>query len=345
MLPDRSSWFSRKVVLMNVIATFLIVLLHSETPLRFGQSLDLGSHPFIFTVFTLTQTAVPLFFFISALLFYRGCEWKDIPRKLYRRIFSLLIPFLLRNLIWGAVYWALARIPFTAGRMSLATPLDTPLQWLDAVWNTRFTPLWFIKYLIFFCLLSPAVMLLIRNKWVGTVAVAGLLTACVLLHWDSFSLEYWAPVYLAGALAGRHLYKPGSEAESGPVVRGPAAAVCFGAAFLGIYAVAVLHQELWVWWQFAGPLLIWYGFDAFAGRSFGEKFTVRPWMGATFFIYATHYFLINSGQTLVRSFLPASPAVLNITFILTPLVTIPLILLVARWARDWKIYKILTGGR
>lgn len=343
---DKNSYFSRKVVFLNVVATILIVLIHSETPLRFGQELTLESYPFIFCVLHLAETAVPLFFFISALLFYRECDWKDIPKKLYRRIFTLLIPFLLWNLFFVALYYALRQIPFTASRMTLVDSLDSAKDWILAIWHTRFTPLWFIKYLIFFNLLSPVVLLLIKNKWVGALTMVVVFVAGGVLGWSSFSLWYSAPVYLAGALAGRYLYAPGQN-DAGPVIESSRLWLkwLFAAAFVAFFIVSLKNGNLLYWYKFAGPVIIWYAVDWLVPRYIGQRLQIRPWMGYTFFIYATHQFLLNVEQALVRSFLPGTPLILNLTFIITPVITIFVLVFIARYFSRTKIYGVLTGGR
>lgn len=350
-MSERNSYFSKKVVLLNVIATVLIVLLHAETPVRWGQNLDLQTYPFIWIVFTLTQFAVPLFFFISALLFYRNCEWRDIPTKLYRRIFSLVIPFIIWNVFFVAVYWALGKIPFTADKMALANSLDTPGQWLAAIWHTRFTPLWFVKYLIFFCLLSPAILLLIKNKWVGIAASLGVFVVSIVCKWESMSqLFYWLPVYLAGALAGRYLYGPERDenvrlfSAFTPAKR-TTIAIGLALVIAIVYLWGILSEASWVYLRYFGPIAIWFLTDFLLPLDFGERFKVRDWMGYTFFIFATHHFLLNVEQTLVRAYLPATPLVLNLTYIVTPVVTLLIIIWTARLLSRFKFYKILTGGR
>ena len=351
MNPGKNSYFSKKVVFLNVVATILIVLLHSETPVRWGQELGLQTYPFIWAVYTLAQVAVPLFFFISALLFYRNCEWKDIPTKLYRRIFSLVIPFLIWNVFFVAVYWALQRIPFTASRMVIAAPLDTPLQWIAAVWHTQFTPLWFVKFLIFFCLMSPAIMLIIKNKWVGVVVSVSLFVLSVTNKWDGMSqLLYWLPVYLAGALVGRYLY--GHDKDENERLLSAwtdsakrVATTILSVLLLTIYVWGVLDENSWTFGRFFCPIAIWFLTDLLLPADFKDTFKVRDWMGYTFFIYATHHFLLNVEQTLVRSFLPSTPFVLNLTFIVTPIVTLLIIICTARLLSRFKFYKVLTGGR
>lgn len=348
---DRASFFSKKVTLFNVLATFLIVVLHAETPLRFGRELSLGSTPFVYVIFMVTQVAVPLFFFLSGLLFYKDCEWKNLPNKLYRRIFSLVIPFLIWNLFFVAVFWAISKVPFIADKMNRPADLNTVKDWLLAIWHTKFTPLWFIKYLIIFNLMSPAILLVIRNKYVGATFAIGLLAASAFLDWDSYcDILYWMPVYLSGAILGRHLYSE-KRNQDFPIFEdiGSAAhralAVSLFVILMANYFIALFNPDFIRFFRFIAPIAIWLFADCILKADFKDKFVVKDWMGYSFFIYATHHFMLNAEQALVRAYLPNTMAVVNLTFIITPVVTFVLIVLIARWLSRYKFYKYLTGGR
>ena len=82
---SQSTYFTNKIVFLNVILTIMIVLIHSNPLPRYGieQSFD---YPIIYIVDKLTIVAVPLFFFISAYLFYRNCDWGNLKDKLKKRI-------------------------------------------------------------------------------------------------------------------------------------------------------------------------------------------------------------------------------------------------------------------
>lgn len=350
MAYNSRTFFSRKVTFLNTMATVLIVILHSESPLRFGMPLDGEHYPFIWWVYMLTQTAVPLFFFISGLLFYRQCEWRDIPSKLKKRFFSLVIPFFLWNLLFVCLYFVLSRLPFTASRMNLPNTLNTPKDWALAIWHTRFTPLWFVKYLIFYCAFSPLILLVIKNRY---VAIAAVLASWVVALLDQlgagneYSLLYWLPTYLGGAVMGRHVYGKKQHEDGALTVRWPIGAlVLLGVAFLLLYVRAGLYegQALHLFRLFS-PVIIWILTDLLMGGFLKQRFQPRRWMGYTFFIYATHYFIVNVLQTVIRSLLPPSAWVINLTFVFTPVVTLLIIIGMANVLSKYKVYKILTGGR
>lgn len=343
---DKSNYFSRKVVLLNVFATILIVLIHSETPLRFGQPLELSTYPFIYCVLHLATIAVPLFYFISAILFYRNCDWANLPKKLYKRIFSLLIPYLLWNLLFVLIYFTIRKIPILAAKMNMIKSLDTAKDWLLAIWHCRFTPLWFIKYLIFFNLLSPIILLLIKNKWIGITAVIGFIVAGYFLEWSSISLQYNAAIYLGGAMIGKYLYTPGAN-DSGPILHKKHwyLLIPMYVLFVALYILSIKSYGALYLFKIAGPIIIWFSIDLIIPQYIGSTMKVKPWMGYTFFIYATHQFLLNVEQAVVRSYLPGTPIVLNITFLITPVITLLVIVFIAKYFSKTKVYYVMTGGR
>ena len=81
---NRNSYFSKKITFLNVFLTFIIVVLHAKTPERWGLPLDM-TFPFIYVVNVFTQIGVPMFFFISGLLFYKNCcIFRRIPVQHFR---------------------------------------------------------------------------------------------------------------------------------------------------------------------------------------------------------------------------------------------------------------------
>lgn len=351
MTQYQSSYFSKKIVLLNVVATILIVILHAETPIRWGRELNMEQFPFIWSVFIVTQVAVPLFFFLSGLLFYKDCEWRDLPRKLYKRIFSLVVPFLIWNLFFVTVFWAISKFPIIADKMNAPAELHTAKDWILAIWHTKYTPLWFIKYLIIFNLMSPVILLVIKNKHIGVIIVLGLLAASTILNWDSYcNILYWMPVYLSGALLGRHIYSRGSHQESSLFTECCSRSkivmtICLAAILIVAYFVTLFNESFIRYYRFIAPIVIWLLTDCILRRDFKDTFVVRDWMRYSFFIYATHHFLLNAEQALIRALCPGTTAVINIAFIVTPVITFILIVCVAKWLSRYKFYKYLTGGR
>lgn len=345
-MAQNNTYFSRKVVLMSAFLTILIVILHSETPLRYGEELTWDAHPFIWFVFDFTRLAVPMFFFISGMLFFRNCEWKDIPQKLYRRIFSLVIPFFVWNILITGFHVMLDYIPPVAERMNGDSGINSIADFIEAVIKTRHTPLWFISFLILYNITSPAILLIIKNKWIGICCASGLFVGSVIYGWDYFALLHWMPVYLFGALAGRHLYSDNAN-EDKPVFNWQDhkfKGIILIATFLIGFALFLTNYDHQIYYEFLGPLSAWFLADLFAD-SYIENASIKKWMSHTFIIFALHHLVINIIEGTIRAFLPHTDIIINMAFIITPVITIALIASMAGTLSKYSFYKYLSGGR
>jgi surface polysaccharide O-acyltransferase-like enzyme len=152
------------------------------------------------------RLAVPCFFFISGFLFFRGLQqwsWDEWKRKLRVRVRSLLIPYLLWNIIALLAYWGWSNL--TGARISLfeeyqnlggirifynrtgALPIGPQASPLD-------DPLWFIRDLMYFILVTPAVYMFL--KWTKAYGVIGM---CLLFLFVSGSIPEGFVFFVLGA--------------------------------------------------------------------------------------------------------------------------------------------------
>jgi len=127
----------------------------------------------------ITEVCVPLFFVISGYLFFRnvpadlGSSW--FWGKLRSRFFTLLIPYLIANLIAFGVYYAAGRWFPSLVSGYFGENLKDPIFvfWKGPV-NLS---LWFIRELIVVTILSPIIFLVVKYfRWWGVLA-AGVLWA------------------------------------------------------------------------------------------------------------------------------------------------------------------------
>ncbi len=150
-------------------------------------------------LFVVANVAVPLFFFISGLLFFAGCEeqwsWRWWGNKLKRRIYTLLIPYILFNLI-GLINNSLVGVLGAGYSVAWSNPERLPV--VGAFWNSttfcvgmenifgismqlvypEVIPLWFVRDLMVTVLLSPVIykLMTITRGWF--VAIVALLYIC-----------------------------------------------------------------------------------------------------------------------------------------------------------------------
>lgn len=64
-----------------------------------------------------------------------------------------------------------------------------------------------------------------------------------------------------------------------------------------------------------------------------------------FFIYCTHFFILNILQKLIFIYIPISSVFINLVFITSPIITIYLLIQIAKWFSNYSLYKYFTGGR
>ena len=150
----------------------LVVFIHSNpecimSPWSYGMPFSSK------TFFTLTQvgiqkviaaTAVPGFFFMSGYLFFYNVDNYNLDTylsKLHRRIWTLLIPYLLWNtfpVIYPLLLYFFRDIPYSFS------------EWLSSYWDAggdyHFPanfPLWYVRDLMVACLMTPVFWFLIKR--------------------------------------------------------------------------------------------------------------------------------------------------------------------------------------
>ena len=206
---------SKTIDLRRPLLAFMVVGLHVRPLYLDGTELFTDSiyDASVITVFkVLFSLAVPAFFMISGYLFFRNLEdwkypvWKD---KLKKRVYSLLIPYLLWNIIallgfiitrkagqiingndpvdlisllnergWIRILWDRclygAVHPATTNLFGIAVGSGTPMN----------EPTWFIRDLMVVILFTPLIHFLIRKTGRLFILVTGIL----------FCLDLWIPL-------------------------------------------------------------------------------------------------------------------------------------------------------
>lgn len=163
-----------------------IVVLHADRSLE-NPSLPIYTTLCILFPQGICRVAVPCFFLISGYLFFRNLEswdfgiWKG---KMVRRVHSLLIPYVLWNILAAILIMGYQYLRSHFGSMEAADFVNTPSQWgwLNIFWSVNNTgmpldyPLWFIRDLIIYTVATPLIYMLCRYlKGAGIIALAVLL--------------------------------------------------------------------------------------------------------------------------------------------------------------------------
>lgn len=168
------SYYSEKIKKMSFIMAFIVLVIHS------GNNVKGEVYPFAYlfqTSFSLgfCRFAVRMFFLISGYFFFlKVHEWRDCIPNILKRAKSLVVPYLLWNVVFCIVYFILYLFPVSdyvnksvaddilqllreGNIISLLGYLfwPQPVNWL----------LWYVRDLFIFSLFTPFIYWLLNNKW------------------------------------------------------------------------------------------------------------------------------------------------------------------------------------
>ncbi|MCI1683077.1 MAG: acyltransferase [Bacteroides sp.] len=166
-----------------------IVLLHAFLEDIRGLNIPDGGlpiyhHASFFISRVLVFVAVPLFFFISAYLFFyhTSFSFESYKKKLKKRAHTLLIPYLFWNLVIIVGHWMvtlLSPVQLTSGAYKLIEDY-TWWDYLRSFWAVNGSMpingvLWFIRDLMIMMVLSPVVYFMIRYlRWIAVLLIGGI---------------------------------------------------------------------------------------------------------------------------------------------------------------------------
>lgn len=209
MSKDQAGQRYAFIDLLKVILTVGIVFRHAELVGLEGRSetFDLLNRG----VMAITSVCVPLFFVLSGFLYFRNVPKEpDVQffwNKTRKRVFSLLIPYLIANAVAFVIYWFAHR--YAAGMMSGFFGDDWRKP-LFIFWTGPINmSLWFIRDLIIACIMAPLIWILVRYTRIWGVLAMGAVWIWVggsPLYNIWFTIGAWAAV-CQGENVGRLLGK------------------------------------------------------------------------------------------------------------------------------------------
>lgn len=192
----RKNYLLEVLTPINFLLSLLIVFHHAFTvninycgsfwPQAYGWTIGIQR-----MMYNLSECAVPMFYFLSAYLFYRTYDgtWNTYKEKITRRCYSLLIPYL--------IFCTFGYIKHLA-----VTGLSgwSIIGYLHSLLICDTMPLWFIRELMVLSLLAPVFWKIIKNKYITAVVFISLIVLIVLGYIPYRNFLYWTPVYLMGAM-------------------------------------------------------------------------------------------------------------------------------------------------
>ncbi len=343
--------FWKKKEFVSFLLSILVFFIHSY----FAQ--DIVSDSFISVVnhkvsyffsCSITQFAVPMFFVLSGISFFKGYDNKKYLTKIKSRLFTLVIPYLLWNTIW--MLWEIfTSYSFVSKFSTNSEPY--PLTLTSILKGVFFygcnTPFWFIFNLIVFSFAAPIVFLIIKNKYVGIISIMCLSIISLFGIQLPTSVFYYPMAivfYMIGAIIGYHFFDFVSKKSSKPM---QIASLIFILAY--IIAKNIAPQEIHINNYLIQTIV--YTLAAFSLWNvtdiFIECIKPRAIYRRSFAIYAMH---LNIGIILLKLFSFCTPQNewLEIPkFIVMIVLTLVIINFICAFLEKFapKIYATLMGNR
>lgn len=348
--------FSTKVIFFNFFYSLIMICYHANATVHFETVISSGSLidrllKGIDQIFT-GQSGTYFFMMLSAFLLYRDLTPDNALEKVKRRIHTLLIPWILWNLIGLVSYH-----PF--GRSIKSIVID--------YFMSRFCgQLWFVQALMLFLVFIPVFLRVFKIKGVRTVALILVFGWGCLLYMGDLSLQFLAaftseqfcreitrilvhlPIYCLGAYLGLNhadfiMEEDYNEKHRKIIVTGAAAMIVISylpvAEFFQVICFMLRSAALWAICSM-------------------EMFTFEPkwWMQISFYTYAIHNFILHfiaefvhlsgifakqyaSGTISIEFALLWRICMTGITFVLAAVSAVILMKFVPRF------YELLSGGR
>ena len=328
-----------KIKYVYFIMSVLVILIHSinnETKFQL-----------FFSESGIGQFAVPLFFVISGFLFFRTAYTKlDVKRKLHNKIYTLLVPYLLWNLIYYAIHLLLK-----PGQGISVNEV------VIAAFNYKYNPsFWFIYQLILLNIISPVIFLALKKDRYMILLFVGL-SLLILFNVDIPCINEDAIIYyFSGAIFSKLFNKRKVSFISKKyfiysflisVLIFTANRFLYNAMFMDTRLVPLFTLST-IYARLSISFTIFYLLDIFF------RYTkVYSFMENTFFLYAIHFMIVKAIIIFMKffsyKFLPGSAFVIveTIVFILSPVVCITINYYLTRFLKKRfnKAYLTLTGDR
>lgn len=340
--------FRNKITWFTFFFSLLVIWVHSYNAVLF-----LGNNKVAYKTDWLerflgedvAQIAVPGFFLISSYLFFRNFTMARLREKWKSRIKSILIPYIVWNLLYYLGYVIGSRIPVITEVIGKGTvPFHLPAA-ADAVIHYTYNYVfWYLNQLIFLILLAPLIYFIIKQKAAGVICLILLFTAIYFgaslpaINLDAL-LYYSAGAY--GAVHGRQ------------AVEGLWTWKSFFSGVLLLAASLILYQMDFpgnmkgeaaasvVCLRLIMPIGLWF---LIPEHILGE---VRGFMNHNFFLYAIHFSLVRLINKTGAMLLPPIPVIPFLLFLLMPAVCVGLSYVMGGVLRRTlpPLWSLLNGGR
>ena len=291
-----------------------------------------------------TAAAIPCFFAISGFLFFLALnDYRTIFEKLRKRVRTLLVPFLLWNILfiflWCLLY---GLVPALRSQLICSYGITFSLDWFAK--RLTVEPIvgqfWYIRTLIVFCLFTPLILWSYRSKIISLIMLALLMRNWQCVDCSLFSTEGMFCFYFGGMIGYNNWHRDWHCVKCSwlllPVIAGMIINDIMDYGFYGSWFLRIFLTMIFL---FQCSLYLAEKIPA------GDK--IAGMNQYSFFIYALHGSLLAALSLSLSRFFPHTPAISLMQYFFCVFVVIiaaiGLSVVIQKLLPHF--YKILTGGR
>ncbi|MCE5188886.1 MAG: acyltransferase [Eubacteriales bacterium] len=336
MMQGSDEALYRKINVLRFLLICCVLQAHSENYPQFGLLSGTGcsieQH-----VLASMEWVVSMYYMLSSFLFFRGFQWNQLLGKWKRRIFTLVIPYIIWNTVYFGFFALLPRIPFFAQFInSEPAPLTVSNVLFGVLLNRYAGFLWFVKTLIIFILCAPLFYVLFSKKYIAEFSLIALFLflfrnpfqfpAVLNLHWR-FIFFFSVGAYFGLRAPHVAYYTPPRAVRYVLLCAIPLYAYHHTLYTTEMYSVLVI-------------LSLWLGIDGSAIRE-------RSWYNTSFFVYLTHFLALSILKKIQYALVPHTELWMLISYFSVTIIALCLLVPLAQLLRRYtpKTYAILFGGR
>lgn len=342
-------YFSNKKTYVSFILSVIVLYIHANNIHYFGeQSIKYTS--FLETIVSgyIGDTVVPTFFIISGFLFYRNIDLNiaimpQILKKWKSRIYTLLVPYFLWNLIGTMFYMFVPRIPLLGGFISGgAVEVSLKNLALGVFHYEYYFPLWYLFYLLILVLFTPIFCKILRSRIITSAFIFAFVVGHILrVNMPVISCSSIV-FFLTGA--GLSLYLPNVWLTRWKKKYAFGSVTVLGLIVLTrfLFTGSMVERFLYL----VAPYFLWHSFDLLAFSKEGKGYIKQ-----SFFIYCAHIIPLTIIEKICIRLLAvsaiSSELMASITYFVSPIITLTFLFFVYTCCSrvSPKLYSLISGGR
>lgn len=340
-----SSYNRNKISAISFICILMVVMIHSHFIESSSYSIPLMVQYATGTT-GLSIVAVPMFYCMSGLLFFNGInQFTDCFQKQRKRIRTLLLPYLIWNIIFVLWYAILQLFPsvdvFINSSITKQIDLGHPIETLSFLYcQPAGFHLWFLRDLICFVAFAPLLYFLCKNYPIITFFAIFLFEPALpfkgLIY---FTLGAIIAINYNLNIVQRFLNRP----------------ICVFAFFIYLsnailqstsLTLHIMSQYYYVLVSICGMIVLWRGYD-YLYRKINLR--IHDWdiLKYTFFIYLFHEPVFNIFKKLSLRFFGVTSVSLMILYFINIVIVVTFSYIIGKSLKSLtpKVYTVLTGGR